>query len=88
MHPMMAMGITFTAPAVLASAPLTHSSWSTFLETDISIADVSLLPSSVGLAGDLARKVDAEAEMEIWTVTLTGTPMEVPTGDTTINKKV
>ena len=66
----------------------TYSSQSTSLETDISIANVSSLLVSVGLAGDLARKVDAEAEMEILTVALMGTPTEVLTGDTIINKKI
>ena len=88
MCPMMAMSITFTAHAALVSAPLTGSSWSTSLKTDVSVANVSSLLSSVGLAGDLVRKVNTEAEMEILTVASTGTPTEVPTGDNTIDKKI
>ena len=87
-HLMMAMGIVFTAHTVLVSAPSTHSSWSTSLEMDILIADVSSLLLSVGSARNLARKVNAEAEMEILTAALTGTPSKAPTGDTTIDKKV
>ena len=88
MRLMMAMGITFTTHAVFTSALLTHSSGSTSLETDVSIADVLSLALSMGSARDLVRKVDAEAEMEILTVASTGTPSEAPTGDTTIDMKV
>ena len=83
MHPMMAIGIVFSAHAILASIALTHSSQSTSLESDVLIADVSSLPLSVGSAGDLSRKVDLEAKMEVLMVTLTDVPMEVPTEDTT-----
>ena len=48
---------------------------STSLKTDISLADLSLLTSSVGSARDLAQKVDQEADMEVGTA-----GAEVPTG--------
>ena len=74
MHPLSAIGIAFSAHSVLASAALSRSS-STSLETDVSLANLSLLPSSVGLARDLAQKVDQETDMEVSTV-----GAEVPTG--------
>ena len=35
---------------------------------DVSLVDLSSLPSSVGSAGDLAQKADQEADMEVSTV--------------------
>ena len=60
---------------------------STSLETDVSIADGSSLLLSIGSAGDLARKVELESDMEISKVALTDTPTEVPTEDTMDIKK-
>ena len=67
MHPLSVIGITFSAHSILALAASSQSR-STSLKTDISLADLSLLPSSVGLAGDLAQKVGQEADMEVSTV--------------------
>ena len=71
--------------SVLPSVASTQSSRSTSLETDVLLANVSSLPSSVGLAGDLARKVVLEADMEVSMVALTdittGVPAETPGGD-------
>ena len=53
MHPLSVIAITFSAHSVLASAASSQSR-STSLETDISLADLSSLPSSVGSAEDLA----------------------------------
>ena len=53
MHPLSVIGITFSAHSILASAASSRSR-STSLKMDVSLADLSLLPSSVGLAGDLA----------------------------------
>ena len=66
MHPISAIGIAFSVHLVLASAALSQSR-STSLETDVSLVNLSSLPSSVGSAGDLARKVDQEADMEVST---------------------
>ena len=63
--PLMAMGIGFTAHAVMVSAPSGHSSHSTSLEMDISTADISSLPSSIGSAGDLVNRVGGEAAMDV-----------------------
>ena len=87
MHPMMAMGIAFTTHAVLASVLSIRSSQSASLETDVSMADVSSLPSSIRSAGDLARRVNTEAKMEILTAALTSTPSEVPADDAIIDKE-
>ena len=65
--PLMAMGIGFTTHAVMASAPSGHSSHSMLLETDVSTADISSLPSSVGSAGDLANRIGVEAAMDVST---------------------
>ena len=53
MHPLSAIGITFSVHLVLALAALSQSR-STSLKTDVSSANLSSLPSSVGLARDLA----------------------------------
>ena len=63
--PLMAMGIGFTAHAVMACTPSGHSSRSISLEMDISTADISSLPSSVDSAGDLANRAGAEAAMDV-----------------------
>ena len=49
MHPLSVIGITFSVHSVLALAASSQSR-STSLEKDISLADLSLLPSSVGSA--------------------------------------
>ena len=74
MHPLSAIGIAFSAYSILASAASSQSR-STSLDIDVFLANLSLLPSSVGLAGDLAQKADQEADMDVCKV---GT--EVPTG--------
>ena len=74
MRPLSVIGITFSAHSILASAASSRSR-STSLEMDVCLADLSSLPSSVGSAGDLARKADQEADMEVSTV-----GAEVPTG--------
>ena len=53
MHPLSVISIAFSAHSVLALAASSQSR-STSLEMDISLADLSLLPSSVESAGDLA----------------------------------
>ena len=73
MHPLSVICITFSAHSILASPALSRS-MSTSLKTEISLANLSLLPSSVGSARDLARKVNQEADMEVSTV-----GAEVPT---------
>ena len=59
------MGIGFTLHAVMASIPLGHSSHSTSLEMDISMADISSLPSSIGSTRDLVNIASAEEAMEV-----------------------
>ena len=49
------------------------------LKTDVSLADVSSLPLSVGSAGGLAQKTEQEADMEVSTTILTEAPAEVQT---------
>ena len=54
------LDIAFTSQAVLG-APVSTWSKSTSLEMDVSLSDISSLPSSVGSAGDmLQREVDME----------------------------
>ena len=53
MCPLSAIGITLSAHSVLTSAASSQYR-SASLKTNISLADLSSLPSSVGLAGDLA----------------------------------
>ena len=84
---MVAMGIHFTADTMLASAPSSHSSCSTSLETDVLMADISLLPSSVGSAGDLVKRTGTEAAMEVSIMASTDTPSEAPTEGTVIDQK-
>ena len=52
MRHLMVLDIAFTPQAVLGVLVSTQSR-STSLETDVSLADISLLPSSVGSAGDM-----------------------------------
>ena len=54
MQPLQQAGILFMPHAVLGYATLI-SLRSTSVETDISCADISLLPSSVGSAGDMPQ---------------------------------
>ena len=74
MHPLSAIGIAFSAHSILASAASSQSR-STSLKMDISLTDLSSLPSSVGSARDLAQKADQKADMEVSTA-----GAEVPTG--------
>ena len=53
MHPISAIGIASSVHSVLASAASSQLR-NTFPETDVCLADLLLLPSSVGLAGGLA----------------------------------
>ena len=86
-HPLMAMGIGFTAHAVMASIPSGHSSRSTSLETDVSTADISSLPSSVRSAGDLANRAGTEAAMDISTTASMETASETPSEGTIVDQK-
>ena len=64
----MVLDITFLSQAILGSAV---STWlrSALLEMDVSLADISSLPLSVGSAGDMHQCgiQDLEVEMEIAT---------------------
>ena len=86
-RPLMAMGIGFTAHTVMFSVPLGHSSCSTSLETDISTADISLLPSSVGSATDLANRAGTDAAMDISTTASMDAASETPSEGTIIDQK-
>ena len=68
MRQLMVLDITFSSQAVLGSTVLTWSR-STSFEMDVSLADISSLPSSVGSAEDMHRceRQDSEADMEIAT---------------------
>ena len=68
---MVAMGIGFTAHAVMASTPSGHSSCSTSLEIDVLTADISSLPSSIGSTRDLANRMGMEAAMDVLIMALT-----------------
>ena len=85
--PLVAMGIGFTAHAVMASIPLGRSSCSTSLETDISTADISSLPSSVGSAGDLVNRAGMEAAMDVSTMASMDPTSEAPSEGTVIDQK-
>ena len=84
---MVAMGIGFTAHTMLVSTPSSHSSHSTSLETDVSMVDILSLPSSVGSTGDLVKRADTKATMEVLTTVSMGTPSEAPREGTVINWK-
>ena len=68
MRQLMVLDITFSSQAVLGSVVSTWSR-STSLEMDVSLADISSLPSIVGSAGDMHQheRQDSEADMEIAT---------------------
>ena len=85
--PLVAMGIGFTAHVVMASVPSGHSSHSTSLETDVSTANISSLPSSVGSARDLANRAGMEAVMVISTTASTDATSKTPTEGTVIEQK-
>ena len=85
--PLTAMGIGFTAHAVLASAPSGHSSRSTSLETDVSTADISSLPSSVSSAGELASRIGTEAAMDVSTTALMDAASETLSEGTVVDQK-
>ena len=74
MHPLSVIGRAFSAHSILALAASSRFR-STSLEMDVSLANLSLLPSSVGSPRDLAQEADQEADMEVSTV-----GAEVPTG--------
>ena len=57
MQPLQQADISFMPHAALGYAVLTRSR-GTSVETDVSFADISSLPSSVGLAGDMPRPSD------------------------------
>ena len=86
-HPMVAIGISFTTHAVLTSAPLICSSQSASLETDVSMADISSLPLSIGSAGDLVRRAETKAAMEVSITALMDTPSETPTENTVVDQE-
>ena len=84
---MVDMGIGFTAHAMMASVPSGHSSHSTSLETDVSTADISSLPSSIGSAGDLAKRMGVEATMDVSITALTDATSETPMEGTVADQK-
>ena len=63
MRHLMVLDIAFTSQAVLGAPVLTWSR-NTSLETDVSLADISSLPSSVGSTGDMLQ---CEVDMETTT---------------------
>ena len=63
MRHLMVLDIAFRPQAVLGVPVLTRSR-STSLETDVSLADISSLPWSVGFAGDMLQ---CEVDMETTT---------------------
>ena len=71
----MVLDIAFTPQAVLGVHVSTQSR-STSLETDVSLADISSLPSSVGSTGDMLRH-EADMEMTIPNAGETGENKEV-----------
>ena len=75
MHPLLAIGLTFSPHAMLATASSLQSQ-SISLETDVSLADLSSLPLSIGSARDLAQKT--EQDMEVLTAVPREVPAEVP----------
>ena len=86
-HPLVAMGIGFTAHAVMASIPSGCSSHSTSLETDVSTAGILSLPSSVGSAGDLANRAGMEAAMDVSTTASMDAASETPSEGTVVDQK-
>ena len=84
---MVAMGISFTAHTVMAFVPSSRSSHSTSLEMDISTADISSLPSSVGSARNLANRMGVEAIMDVSTMVLTDAISETPMEGTVADQK-
>ena len=84
---MVAMDISFTAHAMMASALSGHSSCSNSLETDVSTADISSLSSSIGSAGDLAKRTSMEAAMDASIMASTDASSETPTEGTVTNQK-
>ena len=66
MRQMMVLDISFSSQAVLGSAVVTLLR-STLLETDVSLADISSLPLSVGFARDMhqCERQDSEVDMKI-----------------------
>ena len=68
MRQLMVLDISFSSQAVLGSTVSTQLR-STSLEMDVSLADISSLPLSVGSTGDMHRREiqDSEADMEIAT---------------------
>ena len=83
----MAMGISFTAHAVMASVPSGHSSRSTSLETDISTADILSLLPSVSSAGDLVNRAGTEAAMGVSTTASMDAASETPSEGTIVDQK-
>ena len=51
------------------------------------IGNILSLPSSIGSAGDLAKKMDAEATMEVSITASMGVPFEAPTEGTVVDWK-
>ena len=84
---MVAIGIGFTTHAVLVLAPSICSSQSASLETDVSMADISSLPSGISYARDLVKKANTKAAMEVLTMASMDTPSETPSEDTVVNQE-
>ena len=84
---MVAMGIGFTAHAMMVSAPSGLSSCSTSLETDVLMADILSLPSSVGSTRDLAKRMGMKAAMDVSITALMDASSETPTEGTVANQK-
>ena len=87
MHPMVAIGVGFTAHAVFTSVSSICSNRSAMLETDVSTADILLLPLSVGSGRYLARRANTEAAMKVSTMALMDTPSETPMEDTVVDQE-
>ena len=81
------MGIGFTTHAMMASIPSGHSSCSTSLETDVSTADISSLPSNVSSARDLVDRAGTEAAMDVLTMASMDAASETPSEGTIIDQK-
>ena len=84
---MVAMGIGFTAHTMMASALSSCSRCSTSPEMDVSTADISSLPSSVGCAGDLAKRMGMEAAMDVSIRVLMDASSETPMEGTVTDQK-
>ena len=85
--PLVAIGIGFTAHAMMASIPSGRSSCSTSWEMDVLTVDISSLPLSIGSAGDLAKRMSIEAAMDVSITAPTDASSEVATEGTVTDQK-